>query len=145
MKQINFKITISLLLMGVVLLAAGIAGIFVFDKTSRMITGLIGLCVGIGSGMIGMNVANLLIRSYYKKHPDIKKQSDIDAKDERTIFIHTKAKAKAFDITIKTLIAVPFLLIIADSPLWMTLTAVGIYVFAFGVQLYYTVQYNKEM
>lgn len=144
MKQSNIK-NIIFLLLGVVLLAAGIVGSFVFDKTSRAATGVLGLCIGIGAGLIGMNVANLIIRLYYKSHPDIKKQSDIDSKDERNISINTKAKAKAFDITIKALIIVPFLLILADSPLWMTLAAVGIYLYGFSVQIYYTLRYNKEM
>lgn len=139
MKQNKITNIIFLTLLGVILLAAGI---FVFSKTSKTLTGL---CIGIGSGLIAMNLANLTINFYYKKHPDQKKQSDIESKDERNISINMKAKAKAFDITIKALMLVPFLLILADSPLWMTLTAVGIYLFGFCVQIYYTVQYNKEM
>jgi hypothetical protein len=144
-KQSKIKNIIFLLLLGVVLLAAGIFGGLVFGKTSRTATGILGLCVGIGIGLIGMNVVNLIISLYYKKHPDLKKLSDIDSKDERNISINTKAKANAFDITIKALIIVPFLLILADSPLWMTLAAVGIYFFGFCVQIYYTIRYNKEM
>lgn len=145
MKQSKAKNIVLLMLLGIVLVAAGIIGSFVFEKTSRTVTGAIGLCTGVGAGLISMNVAALIIRLYYKKHPDIKKQSDIDLKDERNISINMKAKAKAFDITIKTLIIIPFLLILTNSPLWMILAAIGIYLFGFSVQIYYMIRYNKEM
>lgn len=139
MKQSKIKNFIFLMLLGVILL---VVGFFIISVTSKTVSGL---CIGIGAGLIGMNVANLLISLYYKKHPDIKKQSDIDSKDERSISINIRAKAKAFDITIRALIIVPFLLILTDSPLWMTLATVGLYLFGFGIQIYYTIRYNKEM
>ncbi|WP_312105713.1 hypothetical protein [Lachnoclostridium sp.] len=139
MKQNKIKNIIFLMLLGAILL---VVGIFVIGDTSKTVSGL---CLGIGAGLISMNAANLLISLYYNKRPDIKKQSDIDSKDERNISINMKAKAKAFDITIRSLIIIPFLLILTDSPLWMTLAAICIYLFGFSMQIYYTIRYNKEM
>ncbi|WMJ89240.1 hypothetical protein [Anaerocolumna sp. MB42-C2] len=139
MKKNHVTRCIFLILLGVIVLAVGI---FVISENLKTISGL---CIGIGAGFISMNVANLIIILYYKKHPDLKKQSEIESKDERTVAITNKAKAKAFDITVRALIIIPFLLILADSPLWMTLASVALYSFGFGAQIYFTIRYSKEM
>lgn len=128
-----------MLLLGVVILAAGLFGL---DESAKTVSGM---CIGIGAGLVGMNVAHFIIGFYYKRHPAAQKQSVIEANDERNITITDKSKAKAFDLTIKLLILIPFLLILADSPLWMTLSAVGVYLFGYGAQIYYTIRLNKEM
>ena len=66
MKQYKIANIIFLTLVGVILLAVGS---FVLSKTSKTVSGL---CIGIGAGLIGMNVSNLIIGLYYRKHPDIK-------------------------------------------------------------------------
>jgi uncharacterized Tic20 family protein len=139
MKKNQFGTQIMLIILGAVLL---IVGIVVIDESSKTVSGL---CVGIGAGLIGMNIANLLIDLYYRKHPEIKKQVDIDARDERSLAITCKAKAKAFDITVILLIVVPFLLILAGSPLWVILATIGVYLFGFCAQIYFTIQLGKEM
>lgn len=139
MQKNRLMLHLLLLLSGVLLLAAGIFG---FGESAKTVSGL---CIGIGAGLAGMNVAHLIIGYYYKKHPDAEKQSDIEAQDERNVAITDKAKAKAFDLTRKLLIIVPFLLILADSPLWITLAAVGVYTFSFGLQIYFTMRLSREM
>ncbi|MGG6313565.1 hypothetical protein [Paenibacillus macerans] len=139
MKKNRAVLQTVLLLLGMIVLAVGLAGISGMTRTWA------GLCTGVGAGLIGMNVANLIIGAYYRNHPEVQKQSDIEAKDERNVTITNKAKAKAFDLTLKVLIIVPFLLILADSPLWMTLAAVGVYLFGFGAQIYFMMRYGKEM
>lgn len=139
MKKNGLTRNLVSLVLGIVVLAIGI---FVINDNLKTVAGL---CIGIGAGLMGMNVALLIINLYYKKHPDTKKQSDIESKDERILAITDKAKAKAFDFTVKILIIVPFLLILADSSLWMVLATVALYLFGFGVQIYYTIRYSKEM
>ncbi|WP_019850001.1 hypothetical protein [Desulfitobacterium sp. PCE1] len=139
MKDTHATRYIIFILLGVIVLAVGI---FVIDDNLKTIAGL---CIGIGAGLIGMNVANLIMNLYYKKHPAIKKQSDIESKDERTVAITNKAKAKAFDIMIKILIVIPFLMVLIDLPLWMILATVALYVFGFCVQIYLTIRYSNEM
>lgn len=127
------------ILLGVIVLAVGI---FVIRDNLKSVAGF---CIGIGAGLIGMNVASLIMNLYYKKHPAIKKQSDIESKDERTVAITNKAKAKAFDIMIKILIFIPFLMILIDLPLWMILAAIALYILGFCLQTYLTIRYSKEM
>lgn len=104
-----------------------------------------GVCIGVGAGLIGMSIANLLIIRYYAKHPALKKQQDIEAGDERSVSINNLSKAKAFDITINAMVILPFIMILADSPLWMTLAVVAFYVFSYSIRYYYIVKYSKVM
>ncbi|MDF2872326.1 MAG: hypothetical protein K0R05_3901 [Anaerocolumna sp.] len=43
------------------------------------------------------------------------------------------------------MIGVPFVMILFNLPLWMILTVIAFYVFGYGLQLYYIVQFNKAM
>ena len=130
---------IIFILLGAIVLVVG------FSLTGDNLKSVSGLCIGVGAGLIGMNVANFVMNHYYRKHPDIKKQSEIETRDERTMTITHKAKAKSFDIMIKILIIIPFIMIIFDLPLWMILSTIALYVFGFCMQIYLTIRYNKEM
>lgn len=139
MQKNRLMLYVLLLLLGVLLLAAGLFG---FGESAKTVSGM---CIGIGAGLIGMNTAHFIIDFYYKRHPDAQKQSVIEAQDERNVALTDKAKAKAFDLNNKVLMLVPFLLILADSPLWITLSAVGVYLFGFGAQIYFTMRLSREM
>lgn len=119
-----------------------VVGIFVIDQNTKSISGV---CIGIGAGLASMCIAKLIIYLYYEKHPAIKKQSNIDSKDERTMAITNKAKAKAFDILTAMLMIIPFLFILINLSLWMILATIGLYLFGFFVQIFYTMKYSKEM
>lgn len=106
---------------------------------------IVGVCVGVGSGLIAQSVVHLIRIRYYATHPEQARQASIDARDERTIAVTTRAKAKAFDFTIALLIAFPFVLILADAPLWQTLAVIAIYVLGYAAQLHYTVRFSREM
>ena len=139
MKDNQFTRSIVVMLLGALLSAVGM---FVIDDNSKPVAGFF---IGIGLALFFMNVMTLIMTFYYRKHPDLKKQSDIESKDERTVAITNKAKAKAFDIMIKILIIIPFLMILFDLPLEMILATIALYVFGFSVQIYLTMRYYKEM
>lgn len=126
-------------ILGVILLAVGI---FVLDDNSKTIAGV---CIGIGSALASTSMANLFMYRYYLKHPGLKKKNEIASRDERGVAITYKAKAKAFDMLMRVLMVIPFLLILIDSSLWMILSVVAVYLFGFSVQICYVVKFNKEM
>lgn len=128
-----------LMALGIVLLGVGF---IINNDSARTISGL---CIGIGAGLVGMNLANFAIERYYQKNPQVRRHSEIDSRDERTQFIAQRAKARAYDVLVRVMMVIPFLLILIDAPLWATLATVGIYLFGFGVQMYFTVRYNQEM
>lgn len=129
----------AVVVLGIVLV---VVGLFLPGSVPKAVAGL---CLGIGSGLAGMSAANLYMASYYEKHPALQKQATIDARDERTIAITDKAKARAFDITRHILIAVAFVYILTNAPLWMTLLIVGVYVFGSVVQFSNMAKLNNEM
>lgn len=139
MKISNVTRHFILIILGIIALAVGF--LVLGDKYKSVS----GLCIGIGAGVVGMSIANLIITLYYRKHPDIKKLNDIESKDERTIIITNKAKAKSFDIIIKILMIIPFLMILIDLPLWMIFATIALYLFGFFAQIYLTIRYSKEM
>lgn len=128
------------------LIAAGIlisiGGFFVPGEQYKSIAGV---CIGIGAGLAGMQGALLIMQLYYKKHPDLKKQNDIEAKDERTITINSKAKAKAYDVIIRILMLIPFVMIFFDVSLWWILATVALYLLGFALQMIFIARYSKEM
>lgn len=131
--------SVIFILLGAVLLAIG------FFAVGDNLKSVSGFCIGIGLALIVMNIMNLILNHYYKKHPAVKKQSDIELKDERTVAITNQAKAKAFDIMLKILFVIPFIMILFDLPLWMMLSTIALYVFGLSVQMYFAVRYHKEM
>ncbi|WP_033164291.1 hypothetical protein [Clostridium sp. KNHs205] len=135
----NQKVNILMIVVSIGLI---LGGAFVINYDNRNIAGL---CIGLGSGLASVNVAHIFIKRMFRKHPEYKRQSEIDAKDERSIAITNKAKAKAYDKMIYIMIGVPFVMIFLNSPLWMILTVIAFYVFGYGLHLYYLVKYNKIM
>ncbi|WP_150275481.1 hypothetical protein [Paenibacillus tepidiphilus] len=129
----------GLLILGALLIAAGVLAAL---KGAEVWAGL-GL--GIGAGLVGANTATALMRRYYRRHPEEARQKRIELGDERNMAIRYQAKAKAFDRMILMMIAVPFLLIAAKSPLWLVLSAVGLYLLAYLLQIMYMVKLGKQI
>lgn len=139
MKESKSSASILLLVLGAGLLVAG------FLVTAPALKTVSGLCIGIGAGLLGMSSAAIWSERYYQRNPDLKRESDITARDERTLLINEKSKARAYEILMRVMIVIPFLLILAEAPLWATLTTILVYLSGFGVQMYYIGKYNKEM
>lgn len=133
-------VNIALLIAGVLL----IVGSLVFLKNDAVRT-LSGICFGIGAGTIGVCTSNLLMISWYKKHPEALKQADIEAKDERNEVIRNRAKAKGGDILQWAVMAAAWVAIFADFPIWMVLLLVGIFALKSVLDIVYMSKYSKEM
>ncbi|AIQ10854.1 hypothetical protein [Paenibacillus durus] len=139
MKKSSAARNVILLVIGILLLAIGLL------EVGDMARNVSGLCIGIGSGLIGMSTANLIMIRYYAKHPALKRRQDIEAGDERSISINNLSKAKAFDITVRAMMLIPFALIFSDLPIWTTFAVIAFYIFSFGIRYYYLVKYSKVM
>ncbi len=131
---------IALLILGAALLAFSF--ICLKEDASRKLNGA---CIGIGAGLIGLSFANLTILGWFQRHPDGKRQAEIDSKDERNQSIRYKAKAKSSDVIKWIIMAFAWITIFTDLPLWITLTLIGIFVFKEIFELFLMNRYNKEM
>lgn len=104
-----------------------------------------GVLVGVGSGLFAMGVANLWMKRFEEKNPDIMKDNEIEFKDERNTIIRYRAKAKAGDIIQWFIMGIAYVLIIIEAPVWIILVTVGVFVLYNILFLYYMNQYQKEM
>lgn len=104
-----------------------------------------GVLIGIGAGLFGMSIANLWMKGFEEKNPEIMKDNEIEFKDERNTMIRNRAKAKAGDIIQWFIMGIAYLLIAIDAPLWMILITVGGFVLYHFISLYYMNKYQKEM
>lgn len=84
---------ITVMIIGIILIAFSL--IYVKNEAYKMLNGAL---LGIGAGGIGLALSNLLMLSWYDKHPKKLRLSEIEAQDERNEIIRNKAKAKVSDI-----------------------------------------------
>lgn len=130
---------VALLLLGICCVAAS----FLFPGENLKIFS--GIFIGVGSGLVGLSLANLWMRHYMDKHPERERQDHIDYNDERSILIRQRAKAKAGDITHWLILALANLLILTSAPLWVSLTALAVFLSYTVIGFYYMARYQKEM
>ncbi len=127
------------LILGIILICAS----FLF-KGDELKT-VSGVLIGIGTGLFGMSLANLYMKHFEKKNPEVMKQNEIEFKDERNTVIRNKAKAMAGDITQWFIMAIAYVTIIINAPLWVTLATVCVFILYNILGVYFMKKYQKEM
>ena len=91
------RIDIGILSVGIILLAAGLYLIGINENPQGIFRVLPFVCIGLGCGMFGHGMGNIISRQALKGSPEIARQIEIEQKDERNIAIGNQAKAKGFD------------------------------------------------
>ena len=92
------RIDISILSVGIILLAAGLYLIGNNEDPEGIFRVLPFVCVGLGCNMFGHGMGNIISRQALKGSPEIARQIEIEQKDERNIAIGNQAKAKGYDM-----------------------------------------------
>lgn len=110
---------------------AGIAGILALaadiifrDHLSQSEQGV--LC-GLSCSMIAVAAVNLIIICWEQLHPAQMKQNEIESKDERNVMIWQKAQFISGQVLQWSLIAAAWICLMMDGPLWVTLSACGLF------------------
>lgn len=119
-----------------------IASLFFKSEEVKLISGLL---IGIGAGLSGMSVANLVMKHLERKNPELEKQAEIEYKDERNTMIRNRAKAKAGNITQWLIMGIAYITIIVSTPLWVTLTVIVVFLIYNAIVIYLMNKYQKEM
>ena len=140
-KLINYSIVI----IGILLLACGLILIKLIHTPQGILTTLPYICVGIGCGIFGHGIGNIINSRIMYNNPDVKKQMEIEQKDERNIAIQHRAKAKAYDTMIFVFGALIISLALMNVDILVILILVTSYLFVVGCSIYYRIKYNKEM
>lgn len=119
-------------------------GVSLFLRSEEL-KSISGVFIGIGAGLFGVSIVNLYMKKLEENNPDIKKQNQIDLKDERNITIQNRAKAKAGDITQWLIMGIAYITILIEAQLWVTLVVVGVFLMYNFLGLYFTNKYQQEM
>lgn len=127
------------LLIGILLLIGGILA------KNAEVRNLAGVLTGVGAGLIGMSGANLWMRWFEAKNPEVMRENEIEFKDERNTMIRNRAKAKAGDLIQWLIMGLAYVMIIIDAPLWVVLVTVGVFLLYNVISVYYMNKYQNEM
>ena len=140
MKQ-NRKDTLCILL-GVLLMAAA-ALLLHLDLT--VLRALPFVCLGVGAGLLGQGVGQLVQRRALQKDPELARQQTIEVGDERNIQLAQRAKAKAFDLMVFVFGALLLAFALMQVDLTAILLLVGAYLLVQGYAVYCRIRLEKEM
>ena len=139
-KVMNYVMTV----LGILILGTGLLLVKTITDPQGIMKGLPYVCVGIGSGIFGSGIGNLISQKTMKKRPDLQKQIEINQKDERNIAIGNSAKAKAYDMMIYVFGALMLSYTLMDIDLLPMLLLVFAYLFVIFYGIYYRIKYEKE-
>ena len=140
-KAFDYIVAIS----GLLLLGVGLALLKLIANPQGVMLTLPYICIGVGCGMFGHGLGNVVSNRVAKNNPELKKQIEIDKNDERNVAVSNQAKAKAYDMMLYIFGA----LMIAFALMGVGVAAVLMLVFAYllvvGFFIYYVNKYNNEM
>ena len=143
MKKTGFNYLIALL--GLLLLGAGLLMIKLISEPQGILLPLQYVLVGVGCGVFGSGIGNIVNNRVMRKNPDIKKKEEIEIRDERNIAVRNSAKAKAYDIMVFVFSALMLAFALMQVEVAPILMLVFAYLFVIGARIYYQVKFNKEM
>ena len=134
-----------LTVIGLVLAIVGLSLIKSNTEPIGIMVALPYVCIGIGCGAFGHGLGQMLSDKALKNAPDIKKQMEIEKKDERNIMIANYAKGKAYDAMIFIFGALLLSFSLMNVELYVILLLVFAYLLVVGISIYYRIRYDKEM
>lgn len=127
-------------------IAVAIIGFFISAIADNEILGRVGSLVGaLGCGILGGSIGMIYKHKKYEKNPTIKKQLEIELKDERSNLIREKAAAKAGNITNWMFLGVAYICIVLDLPTWLVMLIIGIFALKVGLEIMFIKKYNEEL
>ncbi len=132
-------------LLGVALFSTGLLLVKTLVDPQGVMLPLPYICIGIGCGIFGHNMGNILSRKALKNHPDIAKNIMIEQNDERNTMIGNRAKAKAYDMMIFVFGALMMAFSLMGVDIMEILLLVGAYLFVVFYGVYFRTKYDKEM
>lgn len=135
----------GILTVGIVLLAGGLFLLRTTESPEGILRVLPFVCVGLGCGMFGHGMGNIVSRKALKKSPEIVRQIEIEQKDERNIAIANHAKAKGFDMMTFVFGALMICFALMEIEMEATLLLVFAYLLVEGYAIYYRFKIEKIM
>lgn len=141
----NSKIDYISTAIGIILIVIGLLLVKTFVEPQGIFKALPYVCLGIGCGIFGHGMGNIISYKAIKNNPGIQKQIKIDRTDERNIAIANRAKAKAFDMMTFVFSALMLSFALMGVDMVALLLLVFAYLLVQGYGIYYRCKYDKEM
>lgn len=135
----------SFTILGILLLGLGLFLIKSISNPQGIMQTLPYICVGLGCGIFGHGMGNILGERAMKNNPEIKKQLEIEQNDERNIAIGNASKAKAYEMMIYVFGALILSLALMGVDMAVILLLVFAYLFVVFYGIFYRFKYDKEM
>lgn len=130
---------------GIILLIIGLILLKMIDNPQGIMCTLPYLCVGIGCGIFGGGMGNVLGERAFKKHPELRKQKEIEENDERNVNITIQSKARAYDMMVFVFGALMCSFALMNVELRAILLLVCAYLFVIGYGIFYRCKLEKEL
>lgn len=131
--------------LGLLLLAGGLYLVKTTETSQGILATLPYVCIGIGCGLFGHGMGNVISERAIQNDPDLQKRMDIEKNDERNIMIANKAKGKAFDRMTYIFGALMVSFALMDVDMTAVLLLVFAYLLVHGFSIYYRMKFDKEM
>jgi len=137
----NYFLTV----VGLLLLGVGLYLARTIIEPQGVMRALPYVCMGVGSGILGQGMGEIISRRAIKNNPDIQKRMDIEKNDERNMAIANRAKAKAHDMMIFVFGALMIAYALMGIDMVAVLLLVFAYLFVIGYGIYYRFKFDREM
>ena len=131
--------------LGVLLLGAGLCLLRMAGDLQGMMLPLPYLCIGVGCGLFGHGVGDMVSARALRGSPELRRQMEIEKNDERNQAIANQAKGKAFDNMTFIFGALMLCFALMEVELAAVLLLVFAYLFVHGCAIWYRVQLEREM
>lgn len=133
------------IIFGLLLLGTGVYLIKIIIEPQGIMRALPYVCAGLGCGIFGHGMGEIISRRAIKNYPDVEKQMKIDKQDERNVAIGNCAKAKAYDMMIFVFGPLMLAFALMGVDMVAVLLLVFAYLFVIGYGIYYRCKFDKEM
>lgn len=143
MKKVKTDYFISMI--GIILLGLGLYLVKILVDPQGIMKALPYVCIGLGCGIFGHGMGNIISRRAIQNDYNLQKQIEINKNDERNITIGDKAKAKAYDLMTFVFGALMITFALLGVDMIAVVLLVSAYLFVEGYAIYYRFKYEKEM
>lgn len=141
----NTSVKYITFIVGLLMLAAGLYFVKTLENPEGIMKTLPYLGIGLGCGLFGHGLGEIVSDRAIASSPDLKRKMDIDQKDERNLTLSYMSKSKAFDIMTYVLGALMLSFALMQVDLTVILLLVFAYLFIHGVAIYQRIKLDKVM
>ena len=114
-------------------------------STDKMIVTIPYIFIGVGCGIFGHFMDNLIKFFSTKNHKELERRIQIDKNDERNILIAEKSKAKAYDLMIYLFVSILIILSLMGVDKLAIIMIVAIYLSIQIYALYWRSKFESKM